>query len=41
MNWWTGERLPPGAEDALRSAQRKFRAGENLGFDLTSMSGMP
>jgi hypothetical protein len=38
MNWWTGEHLPPGAEDALRSAQRKFRAGESLGFDLTSIS---
>jgi len=34
MNWWTGEHLPPGAEDALRSARRKFAAGENLGFDL-------
>ena len=36
MNWWTGEQLPSGAEDALRSARRKFRAGEPLGFDLTS-----
>ena len=38
MNWWTGEHLPPGADDALQSAQRKFRAGEDLGFDLTSIS---
>ena len=36
MNWWTGEHLPPGAEDALRSAKRKFAAGESLSFDLTS-----
>jgi hypothetical protein len=37
MNWWTGEHLPPGAEDALRSARRKFAAGESLGFDLTAI----
>ena len=35
MNWWTGEHLPPGAEDALRSARRKFAAGEDLGFDVS------
>jgi hypothetical protein len=37
MNWWTGENLPPGAEDALRSARRKFQSGESLGFDVTSI----
>jgi hypothetical protein len=35
MNWWTGEHLPPGAEDALRAARRKFAAGEDLGFDVS------
>jgi hypothetical protein len=38
MNWWTGEHLPPGAEDALRSAKRKFGSGEDLGFDVSSIS---
>jgi hypothetical protein len=33
MNWWTGD-LPPGVEDALRSAKAKFESGENLGFDV-------
>jgi hypothetical protein len=41
MNWWTGEHLPPGAEDALRSARRKFSAGESLGFDVTSILERP
>jgi len=41
MNWWTGEDLPPGAEDALRSARRKFAAGESLGFELTSILPRP
>jgi hypothetical protein len=37
MNWWKGEHLPAGAEDALRSARQKLRSGEPLGFDLTSI----
>jgi hypothetical protein len=39
MNWWTGEQLPPGADDALRSAKRKFAAGESLGFDVATILG--
>ena len=41
MNWWTGERLPPGAEEALRSARRKIAADERLGFELTSILPQP
>ena len=32
MNWWTGKGLPPGIDEALRSAKRKYEAGEPLGF---------
>jgi hypothetical protein len=38
MNWWTGDHLPPGAEDALRSAKRKFGADESLGFDVDAIT---
>ncbi|HIE52743.1 MAG TPA: hypothetical protein EYP85_13395 [Armatimonadetes bacterium] len=34
MNWWKDENVPPGAEEALRSAKRKVEQGEPLGFDL-------
>jgi len=34
MNWWTGEGVPPGAEDVLRSATLKVENGQELGFDL-------
>ena len=34
MNWWTGEHVPPGADDALRSARNKFESGQSLGFDV-------
>ncbi len=34
MNWWTGQDVPPGAEDAVRSARGKLSKGESLGFDL-------
>lgn len=34
MNWWSGDQLPPGAEDALRSARSKFESGASLGFDV-------
>ena len=37
MNWWTGENLPAGVDEALRSAKRKFLANESLGFDLAPM----
>ena len=38
MNWWTGDNLPPGAEDALRAAKRKFGADESLGFDFDAIT---
>lgn len=34
MNWWTDTDVPPGAEEALRSARDKVAAGQPLGFDL-------
>ncbi len=34
MNWWTGADVPPGAEEAVRSAREKLGKGEDLGFDL-------
>ena len=34
MNWWKNERVPPGCEEAIRSARRKLENGEGLGFDL-------
>ncbi|MCX7599173.1 MAG: hypothetical protein N2512_09950 [Armatimonadetes bacterium] len=34
MNWWTNDRIPPGCEEAIRSARRKLESGEGLGFDL-------
>jgi hypothetical protein len=40
MNWWTGERLPAGAESAMRSARRKATSREPLGFDLASIVGL-
>jgi hypothetical protein len=33
-NWWTGQGLPPGAVDAVRSAQHKLQTGQDLGFDM-------
>ncbi len=39
MNWWTGEHVPAGAEEALRSAKRKFAAGDDLGFDMAAAVG--
>jgi hypothetical protein len=35
-NWWTGDLLP-GYENAVRSACRKVKAGEPLGFDMSSV----
>jgi len=37
MNWWTGKNLPAGIEGALRSACRKFEAGEPLGFTVETL----
>ena len=34
MNWWTDTDVPPGCEDAIRSAREKLAAGEPLGFEL-------
>jgi hypothetical protein len=35
MNWWSSTPvIPPGCEEAIRSARRKLTAGEGLGFDL-------
>ncbi|OQB43648.1 MAG: hypothetical protein BWY09_00049 [Candidatus Hydrogenedentes bacterium ADurb.Bin179] len=34
MNWWKGQDVPPGAEEAVRSARDKLSKGESLGFDL-------
>ncbi len=34
MNWWKNDRIPPGCEEAVRSARAKLDRGEPLGFDL-------
>ena len=34
MNWWTGKGVPPGCEEAIRSARQKIADGRDLGFDL-------
>ncbi len=34
MNWWKNEAVPPGCEDAIRSAKARLQAGQPLGFDL-------
>lgn len=34
MNWWTDQGVPPGCEEAIRSARAKLDAGLPLGFDL-------
>ena len=34
MNWWTDQGVPPGCEDAIRSARGRIAAGKRLGFDL-------
>jgi len=39
MNWWTNTDVPPGCEDAIRSAREKLAAGEPLGFDLKPIIG--
>ncbi|MCU0917227.1 MAG: hypothetical protein MUC88_22080 [Planctomycetes bacterium] len=44
MNWWLPPEkagpdriLPPGVEEALVSARRKYEAGQPLGYDITAM----
>jgi hypothetical protein len=37
LNWWTGEGIPPGVEDAIWSARRKHERDEPLGFAVESM----
>jgi hypothetical protein len=34
MNWWTGQDVPPGAENAIRSAREKVVQGRPLEIDL-------
>ncbi len=34
MNWWKGEAIPPGLEEAIRSARQKYEAGLPLGFEI-------
>jgi len=34
MNWWTNKDVPPGCEEAIRSARATLAAGQKLGFDL-------
>jgi hypothetical protein len=34
MNWWKGNDVPPGCEDAVRRARANVNAGEPLGFSL-------
>jgi len=38
MNWWTGERVPPMLEEAVRSGRRKAAAGEPLGFEVAEFT---
>lgn len=37
MNWWTGERVPTGFQDALISARKKVANLEPLGFKVENM----
>lgn len=37
LNWWTGEGIPPGIEDAIRSARRKHERHEPLAFAVERM----
>ena len=37
LNWWTGEGIPPGIEEAMRSARRKHEQGDPLGFAVETM----
>lgn len=37
LDWWTGEGIPPGIEEAIRSAKGKHQRGEPLGFAVEEM----
>jgi hypothetical protein len=37
MNWWTGERVPEGFQEALNRARKKVRNVEPLGFTVEEM----
>jgi hypothetical protein len=37
MDWWKGQNIPPGFEEAIRSAKRKQQNGEPLGFAVETM----
>ncbi len=37
LNWWTGEGIPPGVEEAIRSARGKHERHEPLGFAVERM----
>ena len=34
MHWFRNQNIPPGCEDAIRSARKKLDAGEGLGLDI-------
>lgn len=36
MSWWQ-DKIPDGAEDAIRSARKKIADGQPLGFDITDL----
>jgi len=37
MNWWTNTDVPPGCDEAIRSAREKVRDGRPLGFDIADL----
>ncbi|HEY0074639.1 MAG TPA: hypothetical protein VGB77_11090 [Abditibacteriaceae bacterium] len=37
MDWWKGQNIPPGFEEAIRLARRKQQNGEPLGFAVETM----
>ena len=37
LDWWKGQNIPPGFEEAIRSAKRKQQNGEPLGFAVETM----
>ena len=37
MDWWKGQNIPPGFEEAIRSAKHKHQNGEPLGFAVETM----
>ncbi|NMC37978.1 MAG: hypothetical protein GYA41_06620 [Bacteroidales bacterium] len=37
MNWWTGEKVPEGFQEALLSAKIKVNSGHTLGYEIEQM----